>query len=84
MKIRYKKYPSDEFNSSQLNVLALNEVLTGDDSAYFHDLEVFIESKQEWKCLRQAFKDRDVITDNYNMYFREAQTPEEKAKGWFD
>ena len=84
MKIRYKAARHDIRDCSKLNMSALNEVLTGDDSAYFHDLECFLESKQEWKCLREAFRDKDVITDNYNEWFAEAKTQEDKDRGYFE
>mgnify|MGYP003577498418 CR=1 FL=1 len=84
MKTTYKKYPNEEFYTHRLNTLALNEVLTGDDSVFFHELEVYLENKKEWKCLQKSFKDKDVITDNYNTIFKEAKTEEEKAKGYFE
>jgi hypothetical protein len=84
MLTRYKSHPEDTFHASRLNVHALAEVLTGDDSAFFRDLEVFVVAKQEWKCLSQAFKDRDVITDNYNTWFAEAKTEADKARGYFE
>jgi hypothetical protein len=82
--LRYKKYPENEFRAHRLNTHALAEVLTGDDSAFFSDLEIFLDSKQDWKCLSQAFKDGDVITDNYNTIFRESKNTEERERGWFD
>lgn len=36
----------------------------------------------EWKDLNRAFKDRDVITDNYNKYFFEPRTPEDRIRGF--
>jgi hypothetical protein len=84
LKLRYKAHPEEvRTGHFQLNTCALNEVLTGDDSAYFHDLEVFIEARQEWKCLRQAFKDKDVITDNYNTWFAEPTAEEDRERGYF-
>lgn len=83
-KIRYKNDPEDVRIVNQLNTHALAEVLTGDDSAFFSELEVFLERKQEWKCLSQAFKDRDIITDNYNTVFAEPRNQAEKVQGYFD
>lgn len=84
MRTRYKKYPDEEFQTSTLNTSALNEVLTGESSEYFHDLEVFLVAKNEWKCLRQAFRDKDVITDNYNTWFAEPKTEEDRKRGYFE
>lgn len=36
----------------------------------------------QWKDLNQAMKDRDVITDNYNTYFFEPRTPEDRIRGF--
>ncbi len=80
--IRYKKYPEEQFNAHSLNISALAEVLTGDDSAFFSDLDVYLESKKQWKCLSQAFKDRDIITDNYNTIFFEPKDEEERKRGY--
>jgi hypothetical protein len=84
VKIRYKSHPEDVRELYQLNPHGFGEVLTGDDSAFFSDLECYLESSKEWKCLREAFKRKDVITDNYNLYFREAKTEEEKQKGYYE
>lgn len=80
MKARYKSHPEHTFEASQLNVHALAEVLTGDDSAFFRDLEVYIAAKQEWKCLEEAFRDGDVITDNYNTFFVPANEDDRKRR----
>lgn len=82
MKLRYKKLPQVPFYSNQFNIHSLNEILTGEDSAYIHDLEAWIEAKQEWKCLQQAFIDRDVITDNYNTWFFEPKTEADRKRGY--
>lgn len=78
MKLRYKT-SHETFQSNRFNIHALAEVLTGDDSASIRDLDV--EIKGEWKDLYQAFKDRDVITDNYNTYFFEPPTLADKERG---
>jgi hypothetical protein len=82
MILRYKKHPENEFRSHSLNTSARAEVLTGDDSAFFKDLECYIEAKQEWKCLSQAFRAHDVITDNYNTIFFEPTNEEERKRGY--
>lgn len=62
---------------------ALSEVNIGCDSVYIKDLEIFIEKLGVWKSLSQAFKDRDVITDNYNTTFSEPKTEEDRARGYY-
>lgn len=80
-KIRYKN-TGTEAHSDQFNIFAIAEVLTGDDSAFIKDLDVFIEAKGEWVDMRQAFQDRDLIPCNYNEYFFEPATPEDKERGY--
>lgn len=83
MTLRYKKHPELIFQSYTLNPVGLGEVLTGDDSAFFSELECLLSSG-EWKCLKQAFHDRDVITDNYHQHFREAKNEEERKRGYYE
>lgn len=81
MKIRDQK-TGEIGAASQFNIHAINEVLTGDDSAYIHELDVWIEAFQDWKPLADAFRDRDVIVDNLNTYFFEPTTEEDKKRGY--
>jgi hypothetical protein len=81
MKVRYK-LTGTETDSSQFNVHALGEVLTGDDSAYISDLDVFIND--EWKDMRQAFADRDIIPDNYNTFFGVPRNEKDRQRGYYD
>ena len=85
MRLRYKA-TGEECGFQGLNVHALYEVLTGDDSVYIHDLDVYLEktSPPGWKDLKQAFKDNDVITDNCNTTFREPLNEQERAQGYYD
>ena len=80
MRIRYKK-TGTEADSSRFNVHAIAEVLTGDDSAYISDLDIWIDG--EWKDMGQAFKDRDIIPDNYNTFFGPPRTDEDRERGYF-
>lgn len=80
MKVRYKKSGS-EAESSRFNVNALNEVLTGDDSPFIRELDVWIDGA--WKDMRQAFEDRDIIPDNYNTWFAEPKNKEDRKRGYF-
>jgi hypothetical protein len=81
MRIRYK-LTGTEAEASHFNVHALGEVLTGDDSAYISDLDILIDG--EWKDMRQAFADRDIIPDNYNTFFGVPRNEEDRARGYFD
>lgn len=80
MKVRYK-LTGTEADASYFNVHAMAEVLTGDDSAYISDLDVLING--EWKDMREAFKDRDIIPDNYNTFFSQPKTEEDRERGYF-
>lgn len=81
MKVRYKSNKQETF-ASNFNVHALNEVLTGDDSCYVSDLDVFVNGK--WKDMQQAFRDRDIIPDNYNTWFAEPKNEDDRKQGYFD
>jgi len=81
MKMRYKKTGRITF-SSKFNVGGLFEVITEDDSAFIKDLDVYLESKKEWKDLGQAFKDKDLIPDNLNVYFFEPINKKEREQGY--
>lgn len=81
MKVRYKK-TGGEANSSQFNVHAMSEVLTGDDSAFISELDVWIVALQEWKDMEQAFRDHDIIIDNYNTRFFEPRNAEDRERGY--
>ena len=81
MKVRYRKTGAIA-TSSRFNAFAVLEVLTEDDSAYVHDLDVWLEQKKKWKDMLQAFKDHDLITDNYNTIFFEPRNGEERVRGY--
>ena len=81
MKLRYKK-TGTETAGSQFNTHAVGEVLTGCDSALISELDVWIDGA--WKDMSQAFRDRDLIPDNYNVWFGQPRTPEDRDRGYFD
>lgn len=82
MKIRYKK--SGALGAaSGFNIHAIGEVLTGDDTVYISDLDVWVEALGGWKDMREAFRDRDIIPDNYHTSFAEPQTPADRERGYF-
>lgn len=85
LKWRYKVLLNDEAGEVRhgvlrFNMASLSEVLTGDDSAYLHDLEV--EILGQWKCLRRAFRDKDLISDNLNTYLDFPHSEKERIQGW--
>jgi hypothetical protein len=79
--VRYKKTRSTAW-ASRFNVSTLAEVLTGDDSPSISELDVWLEQKQCWKDMGDAFRDRDLITDNYNTCFFEPQNEEDRKRGF--
>ena len=81
MRVRYKATKAIAF-SDRFNICALAEVLTGDDSAFIKDLDVWV--KGQWKDMNQAFQDRDIIPDNYNEYFGEPRNEEDRVRGYYD
>ena len=75
--------------SSQFNTHGLGEIIVGFnpsengmDSMFIKDCEVFIEAFGEWKDMRQAFKDKDIIVDNYNTRFFEPKSIEDRERGY--
>lgn len=52
----------------------------GADSAFIRDLDVLLPGG--WKDLRQAFADRDLITDNYNTCFFPPPSDEDRVRGY--
>lgn len=81
MKIRYKK-TGIEGAASDFNVHALGEVLTGDDTVYIKDLDVWLPALGAWKDMREAFQDHDLIVDDYNTRFFEPENDAERARGF--
>lgn len=79
MRLRYKKTKTETFGY-RFNILALCEILTGDDSALCSELDVWVNG--EWKDLHQAFKDKDIITDNYNTMIMYPPTEEDRERGF--
>lgn len=87
MKARNKK-TGDLGHSSKFNMHAILEIIVcfdeGDcDSDYISNYDVYLESKQTWKPLDEAFRDKDIIEDNYCSEFREPRNEEEKQRGWY-
>ena len=74
MKIRLKSKPNSVGYSDRFNIHALSEIIVGfpedgSDSDFIKNYEIFLNQKKDWKDMSQAFKDHDLIVDNYNTYF---------------
>jgi hypothetical protein len=86
MKVRLKSDPSQIGHSGDFNTHSLSEILVywddDIDSDYMSKYDVLL-SDGNWKDLKQAFKDKDVITDNHNTCFAEPKTEEERERGYF-
>lgn len=88
MKIRLKAKPEiiGSANKFDINTCAPQEVFVAWSEElsqeFARDLEVFIEIKQEWMPFGEAQKNHDIITDNYNTYFFEPKTPEDRERGY--
>lgn len=80
MKVRHKK-TGTEAESSSFNLTTIGEVLTGDDSAFITELDVFLKSTGEWKDMATAFEDSDIIVNNLNTRFFEPPTGEDRQRG---
>lgn len=80
MRLRYKE-TGTEIEGYCFNIHALAEIDVGDDSAFIKELDIFVNGK--WKDMNQAFKDKDIIPDNYNTCFGEPKTEEDRERGFF-
>lgn len=87
MKVRLRKFPeitgtSDKFNTSSTNevVVLFDTPGMGADSMFISDLEVLINDR--WMPLNEAFKNNDLITDNYNTEFFPPMNEEERKRGY--
>lgn len=86
MKVRHKE-KGYLGSSGNFNMHGLGEMIVyfedGDCSSEFiRDYEVFLKQKQEWKDINQAFKDKDIINDNYNTCFFEPPTEDDRVRGF--
>ena len=75
---------SIEGTASSFNTHSLDEVVVYTEtdclSVPMCELEVFVGS--EWKPMQKAFKDRDIIPDNYNTCFDKPHSNEERLQGF--
>jgi len=85
MKVRLFKNSNVKGTSSKFNTESVSEVIVnfddGDsDSACISDLDVYVNGV--WISLTEAFKQKLIITDNYNTHFFEPKDEEEKKRGY--
>lgn len=83
MLVRYKSTGSVAI-SSRFNPSCVGEVLTECDSAFINELDVWLENTNppSWKSMADAFRDRDLITDDYVTVFFEPRGKEEHERGY--
>lgn len=85
MKLRLKK-TQEVCSSSSFNTHAVFEIIVyGEDwcdTDYPSNYDAWIEALGEWKDLKDAFRDKDVISDNYDTRFFEPPTPEDRERGF--
>lgn len=86
MKLRHKELGytahSRSFNTSSISEIIVYYEEDDCDSVFIKDWDVWLKEKQEWKDLRKAFEDHDVITDNYNTIFFEPLTEKDRERGY--
>ena len=88
MIIRYIDKPELTGTTGSFNISGIGEVIVyydiGDCSSEFiNNLEVYLTYPQKWYNMQKAFKDKLIIPDNYNTYFREPRSDLERSKGYF-
>ena len=85
MKLR-RRVDGEICSGSRFNMHSLHEIVVygGDwcDTMYIREFDVWLEARQEWKDLQQAFRDHDVIVDNYNSRFFEPENEQDRARGF--
>jgi hypothetical protein len=86
MKARMKDNPELVFTTGKFNTHAVGEVIGysdsfGADLFFIKNLDVQLSSG-EWKDMGQAFKDHDIICDNYNTCFFEPENEEDRKRGF--
>jgi hypothetical protein len=85
MKLRHKK-TQELCSSSSYNINSCSEILVqGEDwydTDFYSEYDVFLEATQDWKDMRQAFKDKDLIPNNMNTHFGEPKDAAERELGY--
>jgi hypothetical protein len=85
MNVRYLNQPDLTGRSLEFNKHAASEVIVlfddGDATSEFI-CELAIQLPDgEWKPMKQAFADKDIVPDNLNNWFG-FPSPEEKSRGY--
>lgn len=88
MKIREINNPESIGESDSFNIHGLSEIIVyyADGSAtsdFIKEYEVYLESSKQWINMLEAFASKQLISDNYNEYFREPLNDEEKTRGYY-
>lgn len=86
MKLRHKS-TGQVAHASRFNVHGLSEIIVyfedgGADSDYIHKYDVFLTKTGTWKHMPRAFRDHDLIVDDYNEKFFEPENDEERERGY--
>ncbi len=86
MKVRYHDRPHVTGTAIEFNTHATAEVLLNFDegdatSEFIRELDVQLPDGN-WKPMKRAFADKDIIPDNTNSWFGLPTSPEEKQRGW--
>ena len=80
------KEAKELLQTGKFNIHSLDEILVYGpdwmDSDYMEIYDVHIKKSEQWKDLRQAFMDKDIITDNYNTCFFEPANEEDRERGF--
>jgi hypothetical protein len=87
VKVRLSAKPDTVGSSARFNVAGLFEFVVafadGDmDTVEGHDLDIQL-ADGTWLPVTRAFRERFVIPDNYNTFFREPVNGLEQQRGWF-
>lgn len=88
MQLRHKS-THELCSASSFNVHSLDEIIVcyDDDmtSDSLHNYDALLKTGPragQWVALADAFKQHDVITDNYNTSFAEPRTNEDRERGY--
>jgi len=80
---------SGQFVPNGMGEVVVHFVPNGDcDAMFASELEVLLNAAAgsingDWVNMSQAFKDRDLIPDNYERTFREPADIAERMRGWY-
>jgi hypothetical protein len=87
MKVRLTDKPEITGYSSSLNTYGMGELIVYYDDGDASSDEISLYDVQlkdgTWLPLGQAFREKIVITDNYDSSFRESVTDEERERGYY-